>query len=615
MTAELISPLGTDSLDINVIRSDLKQYCIDNSVISDVNYLGSNISILIDILSYGIQTVTSSFALTATDVMLLTSKIKQNIISLSKQLGYDITRPISSKMKVRLTYPIPSGYQIKIPAFSNWKCGQYNFVNTEDILLTNASNTLDVTLVEGEYIDWNVDPDLEIAPTSDTSEFLLGYKNIENDHVYMFSKRSTEVVWSDAWTSTSSLLNLRTDVTKYYASYDPDTEWVKVTSFFGSLGNIIGSGDSVRFSFLISNGSDANGVSDCVPDFTVDMSGTIITDFTPVVLSASTGGQSVETNESIQANAPLFFNSGGREVNEMDYKAFLIKSSLVKTATAWGGELMTPEKRGYVFLSTIPQDSTQTILTPAVEAEILAMLAENRIISTKRKIWHPSYFIIDFNITILGTLPNVLTRQSQINDVITSYFDTKLSDFGCYVYEGKIVKEIEAVFVNDAFASSKVQLLPKMVWNVDLFTQNTNDLGKVVIFVPNSAKRYYLQKGGVNIPVPEDNTDLVSYLENGWVKVYDINEDIDISLSATINTKPLVTGAEYTTLGVRYKDITYDGSTVGVFNVSESIIYMEPTFASELTTADTLINMTYSPSFNVKTLFNSFIKLGDIVYV
>jgi len=182
------------------------------------------------------------------------------------------------------------------------------------------------------------------------------------------------------------------------------------------------------------------------------------------------------------------------------------------------------------------------------------------------------------------------------------------------VYEGKITKEIEAVFSNDAFASSKVLLKPKMIWTANLFSQNVNDSNKVVIFIPNSAKRYYLEKAGVQIPVPENNVDLVSYMENGWVKVYDVNEDIDISFSATIAGHLLTTGSEYTTLGVRYKDVTHNGITIGVFNVSESTLYMDPTFASIFGTSVS-IDMTYSPSFNIKAVYNSYIKLGTITYV
>ena len=614
LPSELISPFGTGSLDIDTIRTSFKDLLVANSVISEVNYLGSNISILIDIMAYGIQSVNMDHALTANEVMLLTSTIEQNIITLGKQLGYNITRPISSKMSVRLSYTIPEGYTISIPAFSNWTCGTYNFLNTDDILLTHTNNTKDITLVEGEYIDWVKDTDLEIAPSVESTSFMLGYKNIENDHVYMYVKRAADTVWSEAWTKVSSLLNLRKDSPYYYETYDVDTKWVQAFSFFGNLGNSFVLGDTIRFSFIISNGSLANGISSCVPAFDIYVGTTKVTDFTPVVLSASTGGQSMESISSIQANAPLFFNTGNREVNEMDYKAFLIKSSLVSTATAWGGELMTPEKLGYVYLSMIPQDTSVSILPPADEASVLSMLAENRIISTKRIIWYPAYFSVDFDVTILGNLSNVLTRQSQITNVITSYFNTKLSDFNSYVYEGKITKEIEAVFSNDAFASSKVLLKPKMIWTANLFSQNVNDSNKVVIFIPNSAKRYYLEKAGVQIPVPENNVDLVSYMENGWVKVYDVNEDIDISFSATIAGHLLTTGSEYTTLGVRYKDVTHNGITIGVFNVSESTLYMDPTFASIFGTSVS-IDMTYSPSFNIKAVYNSYIKLGTITYV
>ena len=114
----LISPLGTGSYDIDTIRAELKKYLIDNGIIKDVNYLGSNISILVDILSYTVQAINIQLGLTSSQVMLATSSVTQNIIQLANQLGYSITRPISAKMSVRLTYPIPENRTISIPKWS-----------------------------------------------------------------------------------------------------------------------------------------------------------------------------------------------------------------------------------------------------------------------------------------------------------------------------------------------------------------------------------------------------------------------------------------------------------------------------------------------------------------
>lgn len=613
MLEYLISPYGKDSLDINAIRETLKSYLISNSVISDVNYLGSNISILVDIISYAIQSVNSAGALSSNQTMLLTSNIRQNILTLASQMGYNITRPISAKMSVTISYPLVDGQTISIPAYSKWKCGAYNFLNQSDIYLTNSTNSITLNLIEGENIDWTIDSSLEFSIIEPTGFVTIPYKNIENDTVRVYIKKAYDSVYSDAWSKINSLLNLKFEDRKFFESIEADTGWLRIYSFFASLGNELDDGDSVRVAFINSNGGLANGIADCKPDFQAKLATGEDVNLIVTVLSASSGGQDIESSESIKANAPQFYNTGNREVSEDDYSAFLIKSSLVSKAISWGGELMNPEKMGYIFFSCIPQDVTKMILDAESEAAILSMLSENRIISTKRLMFHPVYFYVDFDINIVGTLPNILTRQNQISDVLSSYFDNSLSDFNSYVYESKLVKEIEQVFVNDLTASSATVVKPRIELTEDIFTKNQYN-GKVVIFIPNTTSRYYLTKDGVRIPVPKNNLDFVTFIENGWTKVYQSTEDLDVTFSGEFGGFDLVTSARYTEGVEDFKDLTLNDILVGRFNISRSELLMEPSFISYLTTPKNLF-LNYTPGFNVVFNHNSLIRLGDIVYV
>ena len=613
MSDQLISPYGTDSLDINVIREKFKTYLIDNSVISDVNYLGSNISILVDIIAYAIQSINSGVALTSNQVMLLTSDIQQNILTLASQMGYNITRPISAKMTVTVSYPLVDGQTISIPAYSKWTCGDYTFLNQADIVLTSSNPSVTLKLIEGENIDWTIDNELEYTVTNQVDYVTIPYKNIENNTVRVYVKYSYDETFSDSWTKISSLLNLVFESTNFFEGIEADTGWLRIYTFFASLGNQLDAGDMVRVAFINSNGASANGISSCEPAFqaTLGTGEQIVLNIT--IDAASSGGQDMETNDSIKANAPQFYNTGNREVSESDYAAFLIKSSLVGNAISWGGELMSPEKMGYIFFSCVPQDTTKQYIDAETEASLLSMLSQNRIISTKRLMFQPVYFYVDFDINIIGQLSNVLTRQNQVNEALKTYFTTSLNNFNSYVYESKLIREIEDVFINDTTASSTAVVKPKIELSSEVFNTNVYN-NKVVIFIPTTTSRYYLVKDGVRIAVPKNNLDFVTYIENGWVKEYQVSEDLDVSFSGTIGGFEVVTGDIYIVGTESFKDITLNAVTIGTYNMSRSELLMEPSFVSYLD-APQYLYLDYSPGFNVAFMHNSLIRLGDITYV
>lgn len=614
MTPQLISPLGYDGLDIVSIREKFKQYCIDNGIIKDVNYLGSNMSLQLDIIAYAIQNINATQAMVSNQTKIPTATIRQNILHLAKQIGYEITRPISSKLNITLSATLAPGVSITIPAWSKWVCGAFKFLNPIDVILTNSVPSVTLDLVEGSYIDSNVDSTLLYALTTETGLFVLNYKNIEDTSIKMLVKRDGATDWEDSWVTVDSLLDLEFGVNNIYEEYDADAGWVNVYTIFSGAGNAFGTGDTVKFSFIVSNGSAANGISSCKPDFKSYNNLGVEVTLGVTVNSSSRGGQDEESDQSVKSNAPLFYNTGNRTVNEYDYKAFLEQSSLVLVANAWGGELHIPEKLGHIYFTAIPQDTNDLYIANLDEVELLNILSKARIMSTKRIHWHPAYFTVDFSIKILGIVPDIATRQQNIQSALESYFSTDLNGFNVAVYQSKIIRVIENVFTDVNNASVVVSVLPKLKLSQEMFTNNLNDATMMVTPIPNSSKRYYLTKGSDRIYMPENNVDLVSYYANGWVKKYQPDEDLDVVFTATIGLYNLTTGASYVSGGITKKDITYNAIVVGYFDVTNSVLYLDNTFKNNFTTPVD-INVTYTPAFNVKFAFNSYPVLGTVTYV
>lgn len=594
MNDQLISLLGSDSLDLSVIKDNLKTYLINEGTIKDIDYEGSNISILVNIISYAIYNINANNALRSSDSMLTTSTIRENIIAIAKQLSYEITRSISSKLNVTFSYAITSGQSITIPKQTKFNVGDFTFSIKEDVVLTEATNSMSVDLVEGIYVDKNVDNRLQFNIETTAKSLIIPYKNIENDNILVTFTRNGQ---TQVLTKTVSLLDL--DSSNYYEEYDIDTGYVKLIFGYTNLGFELSYGDIVDIEILLTNGSLANGLVSCTQKDTIYDNSNNIVEIGILVNSASRNGQDEESNEDIQSNAPIFYNTGNRIVNSYDYKSFLAKDSLVKEANAWGFEsLPTPYfEAGTSYFTVTPQDTTQKFLGSLDIVSLIDMLSKKRIISTYRKYQPPIYVYLDLDIKIIGNVYNLASKQALVAIKFEELYQTYLSKFDGYLYYSRIVRELENIFLEDN-ATIKITMKPYFILEASNFDYDfTND---VLVFIPDSERRRYLTKDGIKIDYPTDVYTASDLKINGWEEVFEPLESYTITFT--------------------HEDLTFDGinieidsTLVGVWDSANSMIIFDKTQQSLI--QDKKIYINYSDLINVKYINNTFIKKGDITYV
>lgn len=610
---DIIPPLGENSLDLDFLKQKYREYVIDNSIIKDVDYEGSNVSIFIDIMSYIEKNINSTLALNSNQTMLLLSSVRQNIIYQAQGVNsYNITRPISSKMSITISTDLSVTESVTIPQWQKFICGDYTFYNPQSIILTDSQPSATIDIIEGLYIDSSIDSSLLKKVTVDTDKISFSYNNIENNNVSYRIKRDGDSEFSDFYIKTETLTSLNNEQSLFYEEIDAETEFLTIFNSFAGQGNILKENDTYEVSFLLSNGLEANGILVC------EFSGTFTSNlnneksFTVTVNSASRGGTDTESNESIKRNAPQFYNTGFRTVTAPDYSAFLERNSLVEIAKAWGGEVMNPINLGHVYLCSIPQDEAREYLTSLEEVELLQYLRP--MIATGRIFKHPNYLIVDYDVKILGSLVSIEDKQNQIIESMNSYFAENHNKFSTSFFESKSIRVMENLFLNERDASIRVTVKPKIQLDLELFSQFG---GNIEIYIPNSPKRYYLIKGNDRIDIPNDRDEYYSYLLNGWTKQEDLSEALTISFSGTINSKAVTEGTtENGTINgdtYDFKRIYLDGNEIGQFNIELDILNLTDISADLPTTQ--FIELTYSPAMNIISEKSTIIKLGAINYV
>lgn len=103
----------------NQISDTIKAKLKERYGITDVDYKGSNISILTDMIAYGIAIGNTNLNFGIRESILETASIKKNIVSLGRNLGYEPKRKISYKYKIKLQ--ATKNGLLTIPRFSTFK--------------------------------------------------------------------------------------------------------------------------------------------------------------------------------------------------------------------------------------------------------------------------------------------------------------------------------------------------------------------------------------------------------------------------------------------------------------------------------------------------------------
>jgi hypothetical protein len=133
-------PLGLDE-----ITTDLKDFAKTNLGITDTEYEGSNISLLIQLLGYSNLQLNRSMAFGFSEMFLTTAEIRRNVIRLARNNGYEPKRKTSFVYKIRLESNI-TGEQT-LPKFSTFTSGDNTYIYTGP----------DVTKVFGDIVELNLD--------------------------------------------------------------------------------------------------------------------------------------------------------------------------------------------------------------------------------------------------------------------------------------------------------------------------------------------------------------------------------------------------------------------------------------------------------------------------
>ena len=429
-----------NNLDFADIKSALKEYMRAQTDFTDYDFEGSAITQILDVLAYNTYYTAFNTNMVVNELFLDSATLRDNVVSLAKQLGYtpkSIVAPKASvSMALTFTGTAPAEVAIKSGSgfVTNYDGSLYRYVLKENMKVSVANNIAtftDIPIYEGSQIVTST----EVNNNLKNQRFIIDNSGVD---ISTLSIRVFQAVNSNIFKDyklANNILDIGANDEVYFIS---EVEDEKYEVFFGDgvLGKKLEDNNIVQMSYIVTNGPATNGAKSFVFNGLMeDENGTSIT--LPFSISSinttsiASGGADIETIDKIKYNAPKFYGSQNRAVTGNDYKA-IVRNLYPATSDVivFGGEDQVPPAYGKVFLSVKPIEATT--LSSFTKNELTQELKKYTVASIRPEFVDPSilYLELTSNIYYTGTKTQLLPTEiaTKASTAIVEYLKTSQTE-------------------------------------------------------------------------------------------------------------------------------------------------------------------------------------------
>ena len=421
-------PLANFSnLDFDQVKSTLQEYLKSNSNFTDYDFEGSNLSTILDVLAYNTYITSYNANMITNEVFIDTATLRENIVSLARNIGY-VPRPrqaaratVSFFVNTSGINPAPATLTLKkgpVAASAAAFGGQsFIFSILSDItvpVFNGIAEFNDVEVFEGVLLTQTFTYSSRIP----NQKFILPNVGVDTDLISVSVRPNEASTTETKYSVQNSLFDLKSDSKVYYLQEIEDERY---QIFFGDgiFGKALEDGNFITINYITSDGDAANGLSSFnfagrieytrnSQSYTIDSGISLMT----TGLSAS-GGESIESVESVRKFAPRIYSSQNRAVTSNDYES-LIPSRIypeTESISVFGGEDLIPPQFGKVFISIKPR--TGDFLPSLIKEKIKLKLKKYAVAGIVPEILDLKYLYLEINTKI--------------------YFNTNLAPTAAYV--------------------------------------------------------------------------------------------------------------------------------------------------------------------------------------
>lgn len=408
------SSLPLTSLDFDTLKANFLQYLTSQTIFKDYNFTGSNMNVLLDIMSYNSYLNAFYLNMVASEMFLDSAQKYDSVVSHAKELNYLPRSYQSSVAQISFTVNNPSQVNpLIIPKGTSFNGqngnGSFTFVTSETnaYLSTNGVYSIaNLYIYEGSYLT-----DSYIVDYSNTSQqFVLSNPQID---ISSLSVTVIENGVNTVFTQAQTLYNLSSNSNVYFVQAAQNGQY-EILFGDGLFGRVPVNLATVLVNYRVTNGTDADGVYTFTSDQNLYISGSITT------ISNSQNSANAESIESIRFSAPRYFAAQQRAVSSDDYSSLILDNfgSQIEDVGVYGGELLTPKQYGRVAICLKP--TSGTIAPDYLKNQITNYLTNYIAVPNRIIITDPDYLYITVNSNVVYNTSLTQYSASEIQSIVLS---------------------------------------------------------------------------------------------------------------------------------------------------------------------------------------------------
>ena len=373
--------------DFTTWKAKLTEELQASDIFRDLNYEGSNISILIELLSYLGDFTTYFINKVAKNVYMDTADVYECVHRLGRQIGYEPKGARSARATLTVTVSGFNGGDIlKVAPWQEIESTEededgnpitFTTTTTTSVIAASASSfSFDVETRQGvlkEYTDYVGEDLVDNILLLPTGTIFAYDENLEDDYP-VIEVKVNGTPWSRVSDFYDEMSGLYDENDVYMFRYDKYGYYIIE---FSTARNVPANNDEIEVKVLESLGSGGN-VGAGIITGNNNIPSTFVLNYSPpnqgqpvsIISITNTlvagGGLIAETSTEIKENAKAQIHAQNRNVTKLDYITSLESRSDVIKATAWGEQEIAPSgnilEYNRVYMSVIPDNwGTSTI--------------------------------------------------------------------------------------------------------------------------------------------------------------------------------------------------------------------------------------------------------------
>ena len=597
--------INISELDFNSIKNSITNYMAADETFSDYSFEGSALSSLTDLLAY--NTYYNSFYLNmiANEMFLDTARMRNNVASKAKLLGYLPTSARSARATISATFEITNSTGRSNTELSVLKINRdfvfkfsdlgidYRFVpditrivdrqRVEDLgdgTYKHVYEIFDLVVVQGVEVVENY-----VVDTTDPNQkFFMSNSNVDTTSLRVLIRENRESSYFEEFKLNTDTMKL-SDISRTYFLQESHEEKYEVVFGDGVLGKELITGNVVSLTYLITDGAAVNGLTGSmnllgktgVAGLKLSTEGAAPDNLT--IIGRTFGGADRETTDSIRFYAPRTFEGQNRAVTVRDYMTIIPKIfPQAESMNVWGGEDNDPPQYGRIFMSIKP--SKGLYLSSSEKDDIITKLMRNySVVSLKPVIIDPEFLRLKLTIQVKYDDESTLIEESElklaVRNSVIEYNRKFLNDFNSYFRYSQLLATID-----ETDTSITNNLTTMSLINEQSVTYNT--VAEYTFNFSNALQPGSVYSNGFNVAGSSE----IYYLDDnslGSIRFYTVTGNNTKVYSATLGGTINYTTGTIVISGVAITSVL-QGDSIGVvadpasndiFPVRNQIIYLD----------------------------------------